>query len=652
MDKREFKYSSSFYYRVAKTSNEYCALSQRTHHISSDVINEIPSSIDEHHLDNPDSTYIENWIDLIESDSDDSETYEDGEDEHNNEDSFQDQLAGWIITNGITHAASNQLLKLLKTKECLKNLPSDVRTIVKTPRNVRIEKMGSGEFWYNSIESTLISHFKTLAEDTTISLQFHIDGLQFAKSTKTHFWPVLFRIIEKPKIEPQVAAIYCGESKPESVHHYLNYFVGEMNNLVTNGIIINTHKLNVTIHSFVCDSPARSFVKGIVYFNHYSGCSKCTVSGSFFDCMVFTRIDAVKRDDSSFRSRREPEHHKTTSPLENLPIDMVEHFPVSDNLHLFDLGIMKRQLEGWTTGKFNYRTKWSNAQITEICQLLKFANESRPIELHRQIRTLRYLSIWKGTEYRTFLLYLGIVILKDFLKPNVYYHFSLLFCAYSIYSARYYQKYRDIAHELIEEYVKSYSYFYGPSSVVSNVHNLIHVIDDVRLFGELENISTYPFESYLGIFKKLVRSGNRPLAQVAKRFCEISTYKNKKKEETKNYPILTREGLGVTFELEKGFTLKNDHKNKWFLSAENEIVEMINVNYFNDELKIVGDKLVDKANSFFTNPIDSSFLNIYSVENINKKSRKHYRLEDVKCKLFQQNYRSMNVFLPILHTLK
>ncbi|XP_055680328.1 cysteine-rich with EGF-like domain protein 2 [Lutzomyia longipalpis] len=63
--------------------------------------------------------------DLIESDSDDSETYEDGEDEHNNEDSFQDQLAGWIITNGITHAASNQLLKLLKTKECLKNLPSD-----------------------------------------------------------------------------------------------------------------------------------------------------------------------------------------------------------------------------------------------------------------------------------------------------------------------------------------------------------------------------------------------------------------------------------------------------------------------------------------------------------------------------------------------
>ena len=35
-------------------------------------------------------------------------------------------------------------------------------------------------------------------------------------------------------------------------------------------------------------------------------------------------------------------HHKCTSPLEELEIDMVEDFPVSDSLHLIDLGIMKR----------------------------------------------------------------------------------------------------------------------------------------------------------------------------------------------------------------------------------------------------------------------------------------------------------------------
>lgn len=44
----------------------------------------------------------------------------------------------------------------------------------------------------------------------------------------------------------------------------------------------------------------------------------------------------------SFRNRTQPGHHQSDSILEELPIDMVKSFPVSDALHLFDLGIMKR----------------------------------------------------------------------------------------------------------------------------------------------------------------------------------------------------------------------------------------------------------------------------------------------------------------------
>lgn len=50
------------------------------------------------------------------------------------------------------------------------------------------------------------------------------------------------------------------------------------------------------------------------------------------------------RTDSNFRSRFQPTHHNVQERtiLEELPIDMIKSFPVSDSLHLFDLGIVKR----------------------------------------------------------------------------------------------------------------------------------------------------------------------------------------------------------------------------------------------------------------------------------------------------------------------
>lgn len=48
------------------------------------------------------------------------------------------------------------------------------------------------------------------------------------------------------------------------------------------------------------------------------------------------------RTDENFRQRFQPEHHHHKSVLEQLPIDMVKSFVISDELHLFHLGIMKR----------------------------------------------------------------------------------------------------------------------------------------------------------------------------------------------------------------------------------------------------------------------------------------------------------------------
>lgn len=64
------------------------------------------------------------------------------------------------------------------------------------------------------------------------------------------------------EIQPMIIAIWCGFSKPKELNEFLRPFVTELNEILRNGIIINGYSLTVTCHCFVCDTPARSFIKG------------------------------------------------------------------------------------------------------------------------------------------------------------------------------------------------------------------------------------------------------------------------------------------------------------------------------------------------------------------------------------------------------
>lgn len=84
---------------------------------------------------------------------------------------------------------------------------------------------------------------------------------------------------------------------------------------------------------------AKFVLTGVTYFNGKHGCLKCTVVGEYISkCTVFLRTDCHKRTNDGFRNKIYGAHHKICSPLEKLPIDMIEQFPVGDSLHLIDLG--------------------------------------------------------------------------------------------------------------------------------------------------------------------------------------------------------------------------------------------------------------------------------------------------------------------------
>jgi len=60
-----------------------------------------------------------------------------------------------------------------------------------------------------------------------------------------------------------IVAVFCGQSKLSDVHEYLKDFIQEYKNIRDFGLIIDTKLYSVTISVFICDAPARAFVKVI-----------------------------------------------------------------------------------------------------------------------------------------------------------------------------------------------------------------------------------------------------------------------------------------------------------------------------------------------------------------------------------------------------
>lgn len=431
---------------------------------------------------------------------------------------------------------------------------------------------------------------------------------------------------------------------------------------------------------------------------------KCTTVGEycyFTRTNIFPRIGCVKRTDQGFRQKLYGQHHKIDSPLLKLPIDMVTQFPVGDSLHLIHSGVMKRLLFGWRDGSFRKPIKTTNqydrCNDDRRCRIseARFSSQTTekisnymvscklPREFQRAVRGLDCLTHWKATEYRTFLHYVGIVALKDHLIPEAYDHFLLLSCSITICSSKRYFARLNVARLMLEEFIEGYIELYGVEYITSNVHNLSHLVDEVEIFGELDTFTAYPFENMLGKIKKMIRTGNRPLAQVARRILEAEKISQKRNNDVNKIlsnfslkatvsqectgdsipehlrKLLTTENLEEDFT--KFFTSVNIYDNytlsstkmedSWFLTKDLNIGEVVCVISINkNKVKVCFNEYNEKEN-FFSIPFESSLLNIYSVYCDCRSEMKIVDIDHIKCKLVRLKYReNQNVFVPLLHT--
>lgn len=575
---------------------------------------------------------------------------------------LQCSLVDWAIEFGISLIALSALLTILKVHHS--SLPKDGRTLLKTKTRYNISSIAGGVFHYcgilNSFRKILDNVWHTVADKHVFKLQLNFDGLPLFKSTSTQFWPIL-GLLQGHTKAPVLIGLFCGTSKPNSLADYLHDLVHELK-MLRDGFLFKQKTFFLNVVSVMCDTPARAFIRGVKSHTAYHGCDKCQQTGVWkSNRMTFPEVNAKRRTDESFRQATDEEHHIQHSPLSDIGIDMVTCFP-HDYMHLVCLGVMRRLLDLWISTIGPLHCRISSIQASMVSDRLLTLRSYIPSEFARRPRALADRCRWKATELRQFLLYTGPVVLNGVLQPQIYDNFMLLSVAvYILASPEFCMGMNDFANTLLHSFVEHFGQLYGEEFLVYNIHGLVHLSEDVKIHGNLDLISGFPFENFLGKLKKLVRGPCNPLTQVMRRLSEI---------ENSNYSCDVEEAIK---KLDKEHTdgpvpeCFSQQAHQFKVLAMDDVVVKLNERdscvRIDNKLVLVQNIVEDKGavylvgneykqvEHFFKYPIDSKELGIYVASNlstnvkcfmIGKKLQKYVRLP----------FRNKFVVVPLLHQEK
>ena len=379
----------------------------------------------------------------------------------------------------------SDVLKILDDQK-IGNMPTDIRTILNTPRFLDFKQLSGGQYVHIGLKNCLNTHknFFSNSESNIIEIQINIDSLPITNSNNDCIWPILGCIVNGfRRSKCFVIGMFYGKKKPTCFNTFLSDFCNDLNDAFQNVLVIDMKHYKIKIQCFICDSPAKSNVTYTISHTSLNACNKCLIKGRYDGyCIVFDNFDShLTYTDENFVKKSNLSHHKGVSILENLGIKMVSQFP-NDYMHLVLLGTMKRLITYWVKGPFDY--KFNADTINDFDTYLLSFNKTICKEFQRKHRKIIESAYWKATEFRLFLLYTGLIVVKKFLNLEYYEHFLSLHYAIRILSSKkMYKKYNSYAESLLKFFVEKGNDLYE-HFVVYNTHNLIHLPSDCIQFGQ------------------------------------------------------------------------------------------------------------------------------------------------------------------------
>lgn len=248
---------------------------------------------DSHSIDVPDEVESDTDNDMSDIPESGSESFDDIPEIDSS--LLHQKLSEWTVSFNVSHACLSSLLKILRS--CNIDLPADPRTVLRTPRKYVVKEIAGGKYHHFGLSEGISCCAESVSLDELnsrdLSLQINVDGLPLFKSSSVSLWPILGRIKEFSSCDPFVIGIFAGSSKPASVDEYLEDFIQDVEHVHSEGILLKGQRFNVAVDAFICDAPARSFLKCIKGHSGFSSCERCTVEGvSTNRRVIFDDFDA------------------------------------------------------------------------------------------------------------------------------------------------------------------------------------------------------------------------------------------------------------------------------------------------------------------------------------------------------------------------
>ncbi|KAF0752222.1 Uncharacterized protein FWK35_00011549 [Aphis craccivora] len=405
----------------------------------------------------------------------------------------------------------------------------------------------------NGIIRSFSNHDERVQQDE-IKLVIGIDGLPISRSSSNQFWPILAYVRSKFNIVFPVG-LYFGTEKPMDSNDFLKDFVNEATHLVSNDV-------------FCCDTPAKAFILKIKGHNGFSSCARCEIEGEYKEnrlCFPYSDVSnrEVKRTHDNYLNRTDTNHYSSVTSISSVVdisgVNVV--FPLY-YMHLVTLGVMKnlrlkKLILLWMEGPLNVRLP--SSKIKQISNLLLSFRSKFPCEFSRKPRALEEVLRWKATEFRSFLFYIGHLVLKSIVSKDCFKNFMALNIAMTILLSPNLGSLIQYADDLLNYFVLTFEQIFGQYLMSSNNNN-----NGPLLVGCVNPQ-----------FNTLV----------------LENYKIKCKVDADSY----------------------------FSSKTNDIIKLINFAHSNvtGSIILIGRKFESKE-LFYDKSIQSSYFGIYTVKNVSK----------------------------------
>lgn len=327
------------------------------------------------------------------------------------------------------------------------------------------------------------------------------------------------------------AGLWFGDKKP-AMATFLKPLYEELL-LMDKGIIVESSERGKFLCRAVllagsCDLPARCLVCNSLQFNGEYGCWKCLQQGKteIIGIRGHTKIFPYIRDNPKgpLRNKQDTIKHSYEA-LTNLQsgqkqyavkgvkgpswLLFLENFDIVagmgiDYMHGVLLGVQKLLLKLWFGDSYS-KEPYSFRHLVGV--LDDRLNEIRPtLEIRRMPRSVsEHLKYWKASELRSFLLFYGAPALYGILSEDCFQHYLLLVNAiHLLLKDSISESDLSEAENLLFSFCSSFPAIYAARFTTMNIHQLLHLVDDVRDLGPLFTHSCFHFEDKNGFILKFI----------------------------------------------------------------------------------------------------------------------------------------------------